>query len=415
MIWSKAHPQREALLAEAHARPFHATATPSRFIQFAFTTDAARADADRAALGALCRTREASPPAPSAKHHRIPLDAGFLRWEQHAEFTTYTWEAPAEVEPRDLMAGWMGQIPQPGPLLACADVRLIAEPDIDIEGRFRTPALAMAYADDGAAIIATDFHPDHEGFVRFVVADLALTPYRAGALVQRLLELETYRMFALLGLPDTQRLGPMVTAMEQELAALTLAMTRGDEVTDHHDLLRQLTALAARHEAAAAASIFRFGASRAYAEIVQGRLEAIDERSYPGFPSFSAFLSRRLEPAMRTCKTVENRQSILSRKLARTVQLLRARIDIDLQRQNRDLLASVNSRARAQWRLQKAVEALSVAAASYYAVGLLEHVARALPRFGILVDPDLATAVAVPVVTLLIAAFLVLRLRALER
>src|SRR6185312_6092118 len=173
---------------------------------------------DRAAMTAFCRTWKTPPPAPSAKHHRMEMDGVFLRWEQHAEFTTYTWEVSADVGPHDVAAGWMGQLPQPGPLLACSDVELIAEPNIDIEGRFHTPALAMAYADDRSAIIATDFRPDGEGFVRFAVADLALTPYRAGALVQRLLELETYRMFALLGLPEAQRLVPVVTAMEQELA-----------------------------------------------------------------------------------------------------------------------------------------------------------------------------------------------------
>jgi uncharacterized membrane-anchored protein len=408
------HERRPILLAEAHARPFHPASTPASFLHFAFTTDPARAHADRRALVGFCRARGASLPSPSAKHHRIELQGVALRWEQHTEFTTYTWEfGGAQAEGRARNA-WMRKLPQPGPLMCCADLRLLPEGGADLDRRFGTAALAKSHADEDAAVIASDFQPDDDGFVRIAVADRALTPYRAGALVQRLLELETYRMFALLGLPEAQRLAPVVTGMEQELAELTLAMTRSDNLADNHELLQHLTGLQARLAAGAAASAYRFGASRAYSEIVAGRLDAIDERALPGFTSFSTFMSRRLAPAMRTCKSVERRQVELSGKLARATQLLRARIDIELQHQNVSLLESVNARGRAQLRLQMMVEALSIAAASYYVVGLVEHVARVLPRFGISLDVDLATAVAVPVVTLLIAAFFVLRLRSMD-
>lgn len=409
------HKRRAVLLAEAHARPFHPASTPSVFLHFAFTTDPARAHADRRALTAFCRARGASIPAASAKHHRLELDGAALRWEQHTEFTTYTWEVRDTHIEGAARNAWMRKLPQPGPLMCCVDLRLVPEAGADLEPWFTTAALAMSQADEDAAVIASDFHPDEDGFVRVAVIDRALTPYRAGALVQRLLELETYRMFALLGLPEAQRLAPVVTGMEQELAELTLAMTRSDNLADNHQLLQHLTGLEARLEAGAAASAYRFGASRAYAEIVAGRLEAIQERPIAGFSSLSTFMGRRLAPAMRTCKSVERRQTELSRKLARATQLLRARIDIELQHQNVSLLESVNARGRAQLRLQMMVEALSIAAASYYVVGLLEHVARVLPRFGIELDADIATAGAVPIVSGLIAAFLILRLRSMER
>ena len=408
------HRRRAILLAEAHARPFHPATTPARFLHFAFTTDPARAHADRQALTAFCKARDLPTPPPSAKHHRIELDGMALRWEQHTEFTTYTWELRAAEAQAVDRAGWMRKLPQPGALMVCVDLQLVRGPDIDLEQRFGTAALAISHADEEAAVIASDFNPDEDGFVCVVVVDQALTPYRAGALVQRLLELETYRMFALLGLPKAQRLAPLITGMEQELAELTLAMTRSENLADNRELLQRLTGLEARLEAGAAGSAYRFGASQAYAQIVAGRLEAIDERPLPGFSSFSIFMGRRLTPAMRTCKSVERRQSELSRKLARATQLLRARVDIELQHQNVSLLASVNARGRAQLRLQMMVESLSIAAASYYVVGLVEHVARILPRFGIALDADLATAFAVPVVTLLITAFFILRLRSMD-
>ena len=72
----------------------------------------------------------------------------------------------------------------------------------------------------------------------------------------------------------------------------------------------------------------RFGASRAYSEIVQLRLQTIGERPVEGFPTWSSFLARRMAPAMRTCLTTEERQATLSQKLARAANLLRTRVGI---------------------------------------------------------------------------------------
>jgi uncharacterized membrane-anchored protein len=108
---------------------------------------------------------------------------------------------------------------------------------------------------------------------------------------------------------------------------------------------------------------------------------------------------------------MEERQANLSRKLARAAQLLRTRVDIELEHQNRDLLASMNTRTRLQLRLQQTVEALSIAAASYYVVGLISHASILLPRFGVGVDPEIATALSIPGVVAVIACIFVRRLR----
>src|SRR5688500_4261211 len=87
-----AHPLRAAILGEIHARPFTPIETPRRILHFAFETGPESALADREALSAFCVERGASPPAVIDKHHRIALGGAALRWEQHSEFTTYTWE-----------------------------------------------------------------------------------------------------------------------------------------------------------------------------------------------------------------------------------------------------------------------------------------------------------------------------------
>jgi uncharacterized membrane-anchored protein len=200
------------------------------------------------------------------------------------------------------------------------DLHLLAETpnSIAVERLFDRASLAVAENSDGNALFATDFRADPAGFVRILVLDRGLGPERAGALVQRIVELETYRTLALLGLPEAQRLIPSINRIEKRLAELTEEMRRTEKLMDNHRLLDELTELAAELEAGAAASLFRFDASRAYNEIVQLRLQTIGERKVEGLPTWSSFLARRIAPAMRTCATTEDRQTDLSEKLART-------------------------------------------------------------------------------------------------
>jgi uncharacterized membrane-anchored protein len=403
------HPLRAAVLGEVHARPFTAIQTPRRILHFAFDTTGESAKRDRAALADFCGRRELEPLKPAAKQHRVTLGATTLRWEQHSEFTTYTWELPSEsVVPFHPDAAWfatpMGNLPQPGPLLVAIDLHLLAEKKekISPEPYFAQSSLAVAENAEGDALFATDFQADPSGFVRILVVNRGLAPERAGALVQRILETETYRTLALLGLPEAQRLVPSISHIETRLGEVTDEMRRTDQLIDNHRLLDELTALAAELEAGAAASLFRFGASRAYNEIVQMRLSTVGERKVDGYPTWSSFLARRMAPAMRTCATTEERQATLSQKLARAANLLRTRVDVELERQNRDLLKSMNERTRLQLRLQTTVEGLSVAAVSYYVVGLFGYLMKGLHDEGVPVDISLTTALFVPVAVLVI-------------
>lgn len=407
------HRFRAAVLGEVHARPFTPIETPRRVLHFAFDTAAERGEADRAALVDFCTRRGLVAPKPSDKHHRVAFGSTALRWEQHSEFTTYTWELPAEGPaagaapfhpPASAIAAPMGLVPQPGPVLAALDLHLLAggAESVAPERLFDRASLAVFESGDGTALVATDFKSDPAGFGRILVLDRGLGPERAGALVQRVLEAETYRTLALLGLPEAQRLAPSVGRIEKRLAEVTEQMRSTEGLSANHRLLDDLTALAAELEAGGAASLFRFGASRAYNEIVQLRLHTIGERPVGGFPTWSSFLARRMAPAMRTCTTLEERQATLSTKLARAANLLRTRVDVELEQQNRALLQSMNERTRLQLRLQATVEGLSVAAISYYVIGLLGYVVKAAHEAGLPVDPSYATAALVPVTVLTI-------------
>jgi uncharacterized membrane-anchored protein len=404
------HALRAAVLREVHARPFHALPTPRRLLHFGFITDAVQAAADRVCLGSFCVVHGTVPPGDGVKHHRMSLGGVALRWEQHSEFTTYTWELPADpaqpfARPPAALRELIAALAQPGPHLVAADLHLLAAADVpELHALFDPPSLAASLVDDGAAIVATDFRLTGDGSVRLLVLNRGLTELRAGALTQRLLEIETYRTLALLGLPETQRLAPEVQRIEAALARIAGAMTGTASLDVDHRLLDDLTALAAAVEADAVVSGARFGASRAYDEIVQQRLATIREVAQPGYPTLAAFLARRMAPAMRTCQMLEVRQADLARKLARAANLLRTRVDVAIEQQNRDLLRSMNARTRLQLRLQQTVEGLSIAAISYYVVGLMEHVTDGVRAAGYLsVAPAITTAVSVPMVVVAIA------------
>jgi uncharacterized membrane-anchored protein len=318
--------------------------------------------------------------------------------------------------PAEVLGRIMHGLPQPGPHFVSVDLHLLADkPDCALESLFDPLSLAASVVDKGGAIVATDFCVGPSAFVRLLVGDRGLTPPRAGALVQRLLEIETYRTLALLGWPEAQRLTPEVQRIESQLARIAAAMTESSGLTGDVQLLDELTRLAAELEAQAASSNFRLGACRAYDGIVQQRLVAIGEAPLGGGPSIAAFLSRRMAPAMRTCQMVEARQAELSRKLGRAANLLRTRVDVEIERQNRDLLGSMNNRTRLQLRLQQTVEGLSVAAISYYVVGLMSYMFKGLQEATLLpIEPGLASAAIVPMAVLAVA-LVVRRIRRVHR
>lgn len=292
----------------------------------------------------------------------------------------------------------------PGGLMAAAQVEVLpADGDV---------AAALALLDDaslscslvleGKAFVATDFRPDRDGKVRILVQDRGLSPRRLGSLVQSLLEIETYRIFALLGLPKAMDQTPLIRSIEKRSVSVVDNIRSAKGLSDNRNLLDHLSALAAEVEASVAASSFRFGASRAYMEIVEDRLAALGEEPVESWPTIATFLNRRLLPAMRTCRAVEQRQRDLSDKMARVANLLRTRVEVELEEQNGELLHSMNQRVKQQLLLQQTVEGLSVAAVSYYIIGIIGYLLKGVTFFNHEIDPLYLTAAAVPPVVAIV-------------
>lgn len=111
-------------------------------------------------------------------------------------------------------------------------------------------------------------------------------------------------------------------------------------------------------------------------------------------------MDRRFAPAMRTCQSVADRLGRLAERVNRASTLLRTRVDIALEDQSQSLLASVERSARRQLGLQQTVEGLSVAAISYYVLGLLSYALTALEHIRPVVPAKTVAGLAIPFVIL---------------
>lgn len=378
------HPLREPLHHEVHARPYERLASTLLLTHIACVdTDP---DAARLHLETLLKARHL--PLPSAESNHLSVDLGGLRlrWEKHTEFQTYTFWKQLRDPPENFAGGPLQDVPRdwldalPGQWLVGLHVAIVpaqttaGELPALVRANLGDDSLVGGRVMDDAADVFTDFRLHGDGYARWIVLATDMTPRRLGRLAQRVLEVETYRMMALLGLPAAREVGSSLTTAERDLAEVAERI-RSARAHDEPELLRQLTQLAANVEGLYARTHARFSASAAYFELVQRRIDELRENRIGNLQTLREFMERRLLPAMQTCAWAARRQQALSERISRVSNLLRTRVEIEQQQSSRDLLDAMNRRQQAQLLLQRAVEGLSVAAVTYYGAGLVGYLA----------------------------------------
>ncbi len=419
------YPGRYARANELHARPFPELTAPCRALHLALKPEGEAAgrdrDRDRAHLAALLDRYGAPHPPPDASHYSGPLGRGFLKWEMHTEFVTYTLfldgvsKVPFAGEIGSLFpADWLAEAP--GKVVTSCLVRVERTPPEDMERVivssfpewFVPESLAVSRVVDGEAVIAGDLRIDENGHGRFAVLAVPdIGRRRLGRIVQRVLEIDTYTAMALLTLPVARTVAGAVARLDRDLAGVVATMAA--ETGHEPEALDRLLKIAAEIEHLVSSSAFRFGAAGAYEAIVNQRILVLREERIGGRQLFGEFMTRRFDPAMRTCRSAEERLAELSGRAERAANLLRTRVDVANQAQNVEVLRAMNHRAAMQLRLQETVEGLSVVAISYYAVSLAGHVFAPVAEHLHVSEPTLFAILTLPVV--FVVWFLVRRIR----
>ncbi len=406
------HPLREDLYNELHNRPFHLLSCPAQLTHIAVQHCGKLRAEEHEFLSALCDRFQTPAPARTMPCYHQNFGLFSLRWERHLEFSTYTFihessqsGAPFEKNGVDYVPeDWLKHLP--GQVVAALHVVVEnvhdqEEPDVmEVRDYFDNFRMVGSQPANGRAKVWTTFRLHEDGFGRFLVYDRDLSEAQLGRLVQRLLELETYRLMATLGLPLAQRVNAELNGVENQLKDLTARIAALEEPDSDRVLLSKVSAMAARVEAYGARCNYRFAATSAYYNVVLQRLDVLKEKEVSGHLTLREFLTRRLNPAVRTCQTVSSRLEDISRRVTRASDLLRTRLETAVQEQNQQLLSSMNMRAKVQLRMQQTVEGLSVAAISYYSIGLVKYLIDSLYGLGVSFNKDLVLGATVPAVIL---------------
>jgi len=403
-----AHMERSSIFNELHSSPFFEVQAPTKLLSFALFFEEDNGE-QWAAISRLAEEIGHPGPPPGTRNYTVGNEQFRVYWSLHTEFARYTFvftkklaNSLPEIDlVSEIPATWFGTVE--GQIISFAQFFIAPEDDAHWaslrESWFGAHPLIGGEIGEGRGLAFTDYRlhpaaPIEGGMTRYVIFDREMGPQQTGRMVQRLLEIDTYVSLSLLSLPLAKRQMAKLDVLGIELRKLT-DLTEREELRDE-GLLKQLENLAAALERLIAESQFRFSASHAYSGLVDNQIAELGVAPVSGILTFKQFIWRRLGPAMMTCATVEQRQDRLAQRVQRTTVLLRTRVEVTHEKQNRELLAGMAQRAELQLRLQETVEGLSIWVLTYYAVALLLHALNAMEILGVKVHADLIAGIAVP-------------------
>jgi uncharacterized membrane-anchored protein len=388
-VVSKFHPLREALYDELHVRPSHAVTTPHKISHLAFRISKDNHNHALRLICELCQQHGIAEPTEETMSFKADFEGYSIQWESHVEFYSITIMKPCQSgddlfeKPAidSLPGGWLTRLQ--GEIVVAFHLGITEKTnqssDDDLRAYFDGYPVAISEAMDGKVKLYTAFRLHGDGYGRFIVSNEGISKSQIGRLARRLIEMETYRLFAMLAFPLAKQIAPQLLKLDQQLADLLSELTGANTVDEERTIMDELAKLEARLETWRAITNRRFSGAKAYHEMIQSRLNRIAENKVAGNETLSEYMCRRLDPALRTCSTVHASMEDLSRRISHASELLRTRVHLGLQEQNRILLSTMNRRARLQFRLQETVEGLSVVAISYYLVSLIKIVLGGMP------------------------------------
>ena len=234
--------QRRSLHNEIHARPSARVRLPALIVYVAVLNEGISREQERAHLQRLPGHADLTPGQLQGNFLRLRCDGFTVKWERHTEFTRYS-----IVQPLPAHAAWGSVLPElashvatgtdwlralPGQTVAAIHLAMLPEGMEDPQmltkaqqwlGEGMLIGSRMGNAADGQphSCLLSHLRIGADGFERLLVLASPDTPEgRAGRISQRVLELETYRLMALRGLPVAKTLAPMLGDAEARLAEM---------------------------------------------------------------------------------------------------------------------------------------------------------------------------------------------------
>eukprot|EP00193_Tetraselmis_chui_P021255 CAMPEP_0177776986 /NCGR_PEP_ID=MMETSP0491_2-20121128/15029_1 /TAXON_ID=63592 /ORGANISM="Tetraselmis chuii, Strain PLY429" /LENGTH=385 /DNA_ID=CAMNT_0019295861 /DNA_START=1 /DNA_END=1159 /DNA_ORIENTATION=- len=363
-------------------------------------------------------------------------------YEDHEEFCTFSFFRESDENAEDALATResdenaedalssppIGLVPSewlsamPGRVVLA--VNLVAE-DSDIDAGASTAHLSRMFNFNSVMAATmnsrmftmfTDYRIHQDGFTRIVLQSHRSEAHtnsssgreKTGRIIKRMLDVECYRLLALLALPlALQMKAPMhqletrMRELVKDLDAMGAVSGRPADVTQDRRMLEEIIQLSSEAEKISAAISPRFSAAQAYFNIVQDRIEFLGLGQREPFPRCDQFILQRLKPAMVTLQSTAARLETCMVSLQRAADLLRTRVEINQEQQNVQLLEQMARRSEMQVKLQQTVEGLSVGPVTYYTLGVLGYGLKGMASQGWMpVSVEAALGVAMPAVAL---------------
>ncbi|KGK00308.1 DUF3422 family protein [Thalassotalea sp. ND16A] len=412
---------RQQISQELHNRPSPQVSVPTSIAHMAVRLTEKQREQEYQQLYSLCERYNVNPPCIEASCYYQDFGGFELRWERHLEFSSYSFIRKGLG--KQLFDGYsIEYVPQEwfdnivGELVSAVNLVIIPEklPEQDLYHAFEGHQVLGSNVADNRANVYASFRLHSDGFGRIIIQSNMLNRCQAGRLIQRMLEIETYQMMALLSLPIARSLSPKVTKMELDLVDINQKMAGFCEKNDS-EMLDKLSDLAGKTEQLISDISYRFSATNAYYELVCSRLEQLKETDIEGIERINEFVTRRLSPGIRTCQALSIRLEGLTLRIARASSLLRTRVDLTIEQQNQQLLSAINQRGKVQLRLQQMVEGVSIAAMAYYLIGLLDYMLDAVNISGFDLNKILVKGFAVPMILCLTWLLLRFAMRHIKR
>lgn len=395
--------------AGLHARPFPVLTTPFRISQLCFLHDETDShESELILLREICQRYSVNSPGKGISCFYQVLGGYEIRWERHTEFSSYTFllndsnEKPFISTPIELIPiDWLQRLP--GKVISAVHLEALDIESVNLEKDslrqyFEGQRLIGSKLHHGEASIYSAMRLHNDSFNRILLVNNNLNECQNGRVLRTLLEIEAYRNMALLAFPLAQEVSAKVSQMESQLAQLLKAQNSRETSTNEKSQLTVLSEMAAIIAELIANSRYRFDAGTAYYQMVESRLEELEEQEIDELQTLTSFIERRLSPAYRTVLAAKRRLDDLDSRVNRASDLLRTRINMVIETQNQTLLQSMDRRAKMQFNLQQTVEGLSVVVMTYYVLQLFDYMLEAADSLGWNTNKALSISMLMPVV-----------------